>query len=932
MRSSFSINVCNIPPKSVKKVPEDELKLFQKYMLQKTGKAGLLPFEHQAIAFDSIKQNKNITLVAGTAAGKTLAVAIPIFAKLLKNKIQKVMFLYPTIALMEDQLSVLKDLMGTAGLDEEEMGYIHGNMTRSKLMYNLSKKIIVATPDAIYWFFRKNIKYNSLLIYGLCQVDEFVLDEAHVFTGLSLHNLKLFFERIQLLQKQYMSKTSRLHVLTATPREEVFSLNNGCLIKGRSKCKDVLVKVFNSSPFERLQDFEHLMNKAIDKNYKKVIILMNSAIAAHRLFLAVTEKKTHGAFLPEHYIQFGRIKKTTLEEYLVASGFSKEQLQCLYYSDDAEYRFKDFEIVNVVFHPEELFNTFKDIFLKYRGKINQVLYFTFKKRENLGFEHPLSWKQLEDNLNRRNTLLVKLLSTIEAQWGDTEKNYFEWKKEIEEVFDRALEKLQSEIDNISSVVIDYPSMRFFNKVLNFVDNKVKEDIKKRFSENVKFKKTSILNYKGRFPKKRGEYIYLKWLKSYFEEDFDDIYKALTKMLDENPKLQNQIEMSHVGFFKDTDWPVIVYSGSMARSSRKGLINLYDDLDKAILISTSAVEVGVDFSADLLITEKCEAGSFLQRFGRVGRSTEKSECWILVDGNTFADLKEECQLNTEITREQFTEIIQRTFKTRTSLSSSALLETGYFLLNQQLGLVGEEINNSSKISAVSKDIALKFKETGLTLLYGLRGTLPSISLKDEGVTKNLFQLLQYVPNEALECSGDGFELARSDTYFKSLLYRKKAWEVFVDVERTVNEGKAAFLIHNDKLNIYNEENKCKEMYNFVSQLKADPDFDHPYLLMYGDIYLKRKVIDDDSIEITEVCDKYGEPIVIKDQFCMIFPGMTDLIYLSEKGLNEMEELFYDVDFFGRSKNGKDLVILDNIQGACLSLYMILRSFSGWCNDH
>ena len=37
--------------------------------------------------------------------------------------------------------------------------------------------------------------------------------------------------------------------------------------------------------------------------------------------------------------------------------------------------------------------------------------------------------------------------------------------------------------------------------------------------------------------------------------------------------------------------------------------------------------------------------------------------------------------------------------------------------------------------------------------------------------------------------------------------------------------------------------------------------------------------------------------------MIFPGMTDLIYLSEKGLNEMEELFYDVDFFGRSKTVK-----------------------------
>ena len=58
---------------------------------------------------------------------------------------------------------------------------------------------------------------------------------------------------------------------------------------------------------------------------------------------------------------------------------------------------------------------------------------------------------------------------------------------------------------------------------------------------------------------------------------------------------------------------------MSKHNRDGLVELFGKLEKAILISTPAVEVGVDFDADTLITEECDGNGFLQRFGRVGRS-------------------------------------------------------------------------------------------------------------------------------------------------------------------------------------------------------------------------------------------------------------------------------------------------------------------------
>lgn len=928
----FNIKVNNKPPDIAKSVPKDELILFQKYIYTKTNIPDLYPYEHQAQAFKYIKEGHNVIMVAGTAAGKTLAVAVPIFTKLLRKEINKVMFLYPTIALLEDQQSVLLELGKLTGM-EDKIGYIRGGMTRSQLISNLSKKIIVATPDAIYWFFRKNIKYNSVLIYGLCQVDEFVIDEAHIFSGLTIQNLKLFFERIEILQKKFMCKAFHIHILTATPREEIFSINHGKIINGRSKCRSVDVSFFNSSPKEKTIDYKNLIEKAIINEYKKVLVICNSAAMAHRLFFDIAGKisESENVFTPEQYLQFGRVKKSILENALRKFGVSDGTLEKLYSADMDEIRYKleEFKEVEVQTDPQEVFNVFRDILMKYKGKVIQVLYFTFKKNleENKDFSSPVSLKIILKNIERRSILLKKLITFILPKENydiNLEKDYFEWKDTFQDVFNILLDRLENDIDSSKIVHIHYPSLKIIDEIIGYMDPEIVEDIKKRFLEKFSFNKDSIINYKGSFPKKNNQYVYLKWLRSYFKEEYETIYSALKDVIKNDMDFCRQIEMNHIGFIENTEYPVIVYSGSMSKSSRDGLINLFDDLKKAVLISTSAVEVGVDFSADLLITEKCEAGSFLQRFGRVGRSSEDACCWVLVDGGLFSDLKDEIDSKEALLREDFSKIITRTFKNRVSLENSMLPESNYVLINRQLGLIGDILNKESHISQASISFADKIEQAQINLLYGLRGTMPSVGLKDEGVTKNVFQLLQFLSAQQLEAVDSEFEMAKAGTYFTSLIYEKRKYQVFVDVEKTLEEGKAVIILNKDNFDIIVGKRCCLTVYKQIKQYcRSIPNLIYP-VLIYGDIYLMRKNLGDEEGTLEGVCDRYGEPLILPDQFCLIFPETQDIKNLENMKLSDIEEIYYDLDYKGKSPNGHDLVLLDNIQGACLALYKIVLS--------
>src|SRR5271170_6567457 len=67
-------------------------------------------YTHQAIAAKAVHAGKNVVVVTPTASGKTLCYNLPILHSILENPDTRALYLFPTKALAQDQLTELQDL------------------------------------------------------------------------------------------------------------------------------------------------------------------------------------------------------------------------------------------------------------------------------------------------------------------------------------------------------------------------------------------------------------------------------------------------------------------------------------------------------------------------------------------------------------------------------------------------------------------------------------------------------------------------------------------------------------------------------------------------------------------------------------------------------------------------------------------------------
>ena len=79
--------------------------------------------------------------------------------------------------------------------------------------------------------------------------------------------------------------------------------------------------------------------------------------------------------------------------------------------------------------------------------------------------------------------------------------------------------------------------------------------------------------------------------------------------------------------------VLTYHGHQLSSYRRLVLNRLKELDDAkqpyLLLTTSAMEVGVDVSCDLMLTDLCEPDAFVQRIGRCARRKgERGEVYVI----------------------------------------------------------------------------------------------------------------------------------------------------------------------------------------------------------------------------------------------------------------------------------------------------------------
>jgi DEAD/DEAH box helicase domain-containing protein len=945
------------------------LDLFQEFTLRRYGQR-FLPFEHQAQVFRLVgEENGEAFLVAGTAAGKTLAISVPLFWKLEQGLIQRVLLMYPTVALLEDQRKVMDALAEITGL---EAGQLQGGMSRSQLIAALNKPVILATPDEVYWFFRKNVKYNSLLIYGLALVDEFVLDEAHLFNGLMLRNFQHLMTRVRLLA-QRLNRQPRLHILTATPTEALRALSEARPIYGRSKCGDVKVKFLEPvlDYGERRSALISAVEQALAEEAKKVLVVFNSAAAAHYTFEAMRGKEVP-ALPVELQQRFGWVEWGKLAAWMERAGVAQEtiaEVRQRMQRESGALFLKDLAAGTTAPLPsEELMAGLAGLLREQGWALKRLAYAAFAP----GKASPLA--EMERMLSGKGRLTKELWAALKGSLGDV-ADY----ETCAQAIDGWLTGVSARLEGIwaeETVALTAPDFPELVSALRQagLPGELARRISDRLKHSIELKGdlAATVRVSGKGIEKRP--VALQWL-SWMVKDEDRREALLVRLQEALAAGELKAQTRHIATWGDSGMPVVIYTGKMSRAERRGLIEAFAALPRAVLISTPAVEVGVDFEADWLITEECEGNGFLQRFGRVGRREGMaSQVVTLVKrGSTYAALKERGAAT--MAREEFSTLIAGEnagiFPRRMYVEASSFLDATHYLVNGQLGLIGEWLNERMfPAPTIVPVLAGELRAAGVRFAYGLRGTMPAVALRGGG-GGDPFYLLQKIANEELLPTDSPFEVATADLYYLSFLFRPTEWYIVVDVAATLANSQVLFYYRDGRWGLragFGIANDYKEFFDpakfnrqrgWMEAMRDDlektietlrPHRHKPmaaallrlgealpqhltpqrnFILMQGDIYLQRVHRADGGVIPVE--DRFQNPVVIPDQLCLILYGQRDPNeahrFLRRAGVADLEEVHYDWDGLRSGANNFGLVMVDRAVGACFHVYRRLVEHVG-----
>jgi DEAD/DEAH box helicase domain-containing protein len=159
---------------------------------------------HQSAAVNAVRRGESVTIVTGTASGKTLCYTIPVLETLLDDPSATMLFIYPTKALAQDQLR------GLTALRDEEMGlrFMAGTYD-GDTPQNLRRKlrdagnIILTNPDMLHQgILPQHARWNRFFTH----LKYVVIDEIHAYRGIFGSHLANVMRRLRRLCRHYGSQ------------------------------------------------------------------------------------------------------------------------------------------------------------------------------------------------------------------------------------------------------------------------------------------------------------------------------------------------------------------------------------------------------------------------------------------------------------------------------------------------------------------------------------------------------------------------------------------------------------------------------------------------------------------------------------------------------------------------------------------------------
>src|SRR5216683_6524634 len=174
-------------------------------------------YSHQARCWELVEKGHSLVVVTPTASGKTLCYNLPVLQALLERADARVLYLFPTKALAQDQLAELEELAKT--LPDLRMFTYDGDTPQdARRAVRARANLVLTNPDMLH----SGILPHHTKWAGLFQNLKYVvIDELHAYRGVFGSHLANVLRRLKRLCRHYGSAPQFImaSATIANPRE-----------------------------------------------------------------------------------------------------------------------------------------------------------------------------------------------------------------------------------------------------------------------------------------------------------------------------------------------------------------------------------------------------------------------------------------------------------------------------------------------------------------------------------------------------------------------------------------------------------------------------------------------------------------------------------------------------------------------------------------
>jgi DEAD/DEAH box helicase domain-containing protein len=182
-------------------------------------------YRHQSQALSHLASGKNVVVATPTASGKSLCFHLPVLQSLKEDPATRALFIFPTKALGQDQVSSLLETTENAGLSLKVHTFDGDTPSHVRATVRKEANVVVTNPDMLH---QGILPHHTTWMSFLRNLRYVVLDELHTYRGVFGSHVANVIRRLERLCAFYGSSPQYIcgSATIANPGELAEQLTN----------------------------------------------------------------------------------------------------------------------------------------------------------------------------------------------------------------------------------------------------------------------------------------------------------------------------------------------------------------------------------------------------------------------------------------------------------------------------------------------------------------------------------------------------------------------------------------------------------------------------------------------------------------------------------------------------------------------------------